>query len=142
MGKRPRTGDDPLSIRPLSAIDGREIADPEDGGPIAELFVQMAEGATYSVVPFINKRSLGAVSGIVGAGGNVGAVLYAQFLLMSGAPLEDCFMYYGVAVAVIGLLGFGVRFSEAAEEDARQAFASSAASARRAYESTTASAAT
>ncbi|MBK8409197.1 MAG: MFS transporter [Sandaracinaceae bacterium] len=89
---------------------------------VFSLFVQMAEGATYSVVPFINKRSLGAVSGIVGAGGNVGAVVYAQFLLQSGAPLEDCFLYYGVAVAVIGLLGFGVRFSEEAEASARQEY--------------------
>ncbi|MAG56051.1 MAG: MFS transporter, partial [Planctomycetes bacterium] len=36
---------------------------------VFSLFVQMSEGATYSVVPFINKRALGAVSGIVGAGG-------------------------------------------------------------------------
>lgn len=93
------------------------------------LFVQMACGATYSVVPFINKRALGAVSGIVGAGGNVGAVIFAQYLLRSGAPLEDCFMYYGVAVAIIGLLGFGVRFSEEAEAAAKQAYETSAASA-------------
>ena len=32
---------------------------------IFSLFVQMAEGATFSVVPFINKKALGAVSGIV-----------------------------------------------------------------------------
>ena len=38
------------------------------------LFVQMSEGATFSVVPFINRRALGSVAGIVGAGGNAGAV--------------------------------------------------------------------
>ncbi|HOO82847.1 MAG TPA: MFS transporter, partial [Alphaproteobacteria bacterium] len=38
------------------------------------LFTQMSEGATYSVVPFINRKALGAVAGIVGAGGNAGAV--------------------------------------------------------------------
>jgi MFS transporter, NNP family, nitrate/nitrite transporter len=89
---------------------------------VFSLFVQMAEGATYSVVPFINKRSLGAVSGIVGAGGNVGAVLYAQFLLRSGLPLEDCFLYYGFIVSGIGLLGFLVRFSEQAEAEAAREF--------------------
>ena len=35
------------------------------------LFIKMSNGATYSVVPFVNKRALGAVAGIVGAGGNV-----------------------------------------------------------------------
>ena len=41
---------------------------------VFSLFVQMSEGATFSVVPFINKRALGSVAGIVGAGGNAGAV--------------------------------------------------------------------
>lgn len=39
------------------------------------LFVQMAEGATFGIVPFVDPTSTGAVSGIVGAGGNAGAVL-------------------------------------------------------------------
>src|SRR6476661_140943 len=39
------------------------------------LFVKMSNGATYAVVPFVNRRALGTVAGIVGAGGNVGAVL-------------------------------------------------------------------
>lgn len=82
------------------------------------LFVQMAEGATYSVVPFINKRSLGAVSGIVGAGGNVGAVFYAQYMLRTGTPLEDCFMIFGAIVSVIGLVGFSIKFSEVDEKNA------------------------
>lgn len=89
---------------------------------VFSLCVQMAEGATYSVVPFINKRSLGAVAGIVGAGGNVGAVLYAQFLLRSGAPLQDCFMYYGVIVSAIGLLALGIRFSPEDEAQAKKEF--------------------
>ena len=39
---------------------------------VFSLCVQMSEGATFSVVPFINKRALGSVAGIVGAGGNAG----------------------------------------------------------------------
>jgi MFS transporter, NNP family, nitrate/nitrite transporter len=85
---------------------------------VFSLFVQMAEGATYSVVPFINKKSLGAVAGIVGAGGNVGAVFYAQYMLRTGTPLEDCFMIFGALVAVIGLVGFSIRFSEVDEKNA------------------------
>ena len=86
---------------------------------VFSLCVQMAEGATYSVVPFINKRSLGAVSGIVGAGGNVGAVCYAQFFLRSELPLEDCFLYFGLIIIGIGVLGTTIRFSSEMEAQVR-----------------------
>lgn len=52
------------------------------------LSVQMAEGATFSVVPFINKKAIGSVSGIVGAGGNVGAFLAALLLKSKSAIAE------------------------------------------------------
>ena len=52
------------------------------------LSVQMAEGATFSVVPFINKKAIGSVSGIVGAGGNVGAFLAAMLLKSKSALAE------------------------------------------------------
>ena len=38
------------------------------------LFVQAAEGSSYGIVPYIDPPSTGAISGIVGAGGNSGAV--------------------------------------------------------------------
>ncbi len=67
------------------------------------LFLKMSNGATYSVVPFINKRAIGAVSGIVGAGGNVGAVL-AGFLFKSEISYRDSFFYIGLAVIVVSVL--------------------------------------
>lgn len=39
------------------------------------LFVQSSEGATFGVVPFVSKRGLGIVSGLVGAGGNSGSAI-------------------------------------------------------------------
>ncbi|CAK9012746.1 unnamed protein product [Durusdinium trenchii] len=39
------------------------------------LFVQMAEGTSYGIVPFMNKEQLAVVSALVGAGGNLGAVI-------------------------------------------------------------------
>mmetsp|Transcript_3240 Transcript_3240/g.4896 ORF Transcript_3240/g.4896 Transcript_3240/m.4896 type:complete len:475 (+) Transcript_3240:131-1555(+) len=39
-------------------------------------FVQAAEGSTYGIVPYINPPATGSISGIVGAGGNVGAVCF------------------------------------------------------------------
>ncbi len=52
------------------------------------LSVQMAEGATFSVVPFINKKAMGSISGIVGAGGNVGAFIAALVLKSKSAFAE------------------------------------------------------
>jgi len=41
------------------------------------LFVQAAEGSSYGIVPYIDPRFTGSISGIVGAGGNVGAVCFS-----------------------------------------------------------------
>jgi NNP family nitrate/nitrite transporter-like MFS transporter len=40
------------------------------------LNVQAAEGATYGIVPYVDPASTGSISGIVGAGGNTGAVCF------------------------------------------------------------------
>jgi NNP family nitrate/nitrite transporter-like MFS transporter len=40
------------------------------------LFVQAAEGTSYGIVPYVSPPFMGSVAGIVGAGGNVGAVLF------------------------------------------------------------------
>lgn len=85
------------------------------------LFVQMSEGATYAVVPFINKKALGAVAGIVGAGGNVGAVS-AGFLFRMYEPAQYNIplMILGGAVVLLSSLALVVRFSESAETSARK----------------------
>jgi NNP family nitrate/nitrite transporter-like MFS transporter len=80
------------------------------------LCVQMSEGATFSVVPFINKKALGAVAGIVGAGGNAGAVA-AGFLFKNPAlSWPQALMILGAVVTVCSFFAFAVRFSEADEQ--------------------------
>jgi NNP family nitrate/nitrite transporter-like MFS transporter len=39
-------------------------------------FVQAAEGSTYGIVPYVDPPSTGSIAGIVGAGGNTGAVCF------------------------------------------------------------------
>lgn len=78
---------------------------------VFSLFVQMAEGATFGVVPFVNKKALGAVAGIVGAGGNAGAVA-AGFLFRSEAlTYQEGLFYLGIAVIIASLCALVVRFS-------------------------------
>jgi NNP family nitrate/nitrite transporter-like MFS transporter len=62
------------------------------------LFVKMANGACYAVVPLLQRDNLGSVAGLVGAGGNVGAVV-AGFMFR--APSDQWF-------SVLQMLGIGV----------------------------------
>jgi NNP family nitrate/nitrite transporter-like MFS transporter len=89
---------------------------------VFSLFTQMAEGATYSVVPFINKKALGAVAGVVGAGGNAGAVL-AGFLFKNMIDWSEAFLILGIVVSCASFLAFFVRFSAQQEDEERANFA-------------------
>ncbi len=86
---------------------------------VFSLFVQMSEGATYGLVPFMNKRALGAVAGIVGAGGNAGAVAAGFLFKAESLTYQEGLLYLGMAVLVCSFLALVVRFSPevAAEED-------------------------
>jgi len=85
------------------------------------LFIQVAEAAAFSVVPFINERALGSVAGLVGAGGNAGAVL-AGFLFKSEAISWPMALFIlGALVTCCSFLAFAVRFDCEAETSAQTA---------------------
>jgi NNP family nitrate/nitrite transporter-like MFS transporter len=68
------------------------------------LFLKMANGGTYSIVPFVNKEAIGSVSGIVGAGGNIGAMLIGFLFKSKNLTYSQAFFYIGIGVAVVGLV--------------------------------------
>jgi len=74
------------------------------------LFTHMACGSTYALVPFIDRKALGGVAGIVGAGGNVGAVA-AGFLLKATGNLPDALFALGWTVLGCACCAAAVRFS-------------------------------
>ncbi|MEC3878218.1 MFS transporter [Parapedobacter sp. 10938] len=74
------------------------------------LFLKMANGCTYGIVPFINRDNIGAVSGIVGAGGNLGAVLVGFLFKAEQLTYADAFQYIGIGVVFIGVLVAVTRF--------------------------------
>ncbi len=82
------------------------------------LFVQMSEGATYSIVPFINKKALGAVAGIVGAGGNMGAVAAGFLIRSEGISYPQALLILGGLVTLASFFTLAVTFSPAEEETA------------------------
>merc|ERR1712232_1147116 len=50
------------------------------------IFVQMAEGTSYGIVPFMMPKQLAIISALVGAGGNLGAVIAGKCFY---APIDD-----------------------------------------------------
>ena len=78
------------------------------------LFTHMACGATYALVPFIDGKALGGVAGIIGAGGNVGAVA-AGFLMKGTGDIQQTLSILSGLVIVSALCAIAVRFSAAGE---------------------------
>lgn len=66
-------------------------------------FVQAGEGATYAIVPLVKKRVSGQISGIVGAYGNIGALLFLTLLLFAGPTVF--FLTIGASAIVAAAAG-------------------------------------
>jgi NNP family nitrate/nitrite transporter-like MFS transporter len=85
------------------------------------LSLKMANGATYSLVPFISPVAVGSVAGIVGAGGNIGAMLIAfmfkekavhatREVIENGVVVTKELIDYTAAFTLLGyiIVGIGV----------------------------------
>jgi len=85
------------------------------------LVTHMACGATYALVPLINRKALGGVAGIIGAGGNVGAVA-AGFLLKGASTTQQGLYLLGMLVTICALCAIGVRFSREHKESEKKLY--------------------
>jgi NNP family nitrate/nitrite transporter-like MFS transporter len=74
------------------------------------LFTHMACGATYALVPFIDSKALGGVAGIIGAGGNVGAVA-AGFLMKGTGNIQQTLSILSALVVISALCAIAARFT-------------------------------
>jgi len=75
------------------------------------LFLKMANGATYGIVPFINEKNAGLVSGIVGAGGNMGGMLFGFLFKSESISYVQAFTYIGFIVIGISCIVMLTRFT-------------------------------
>jgi len=74
---------------------------------IFSLFVQAAEGSTFGIVPYVDPPSTGSISGIVGAGGNCGAVGFG--LGFRQLNYEAAFMIMGFTILASGILSMFIK---------------------------------
>jgi NNP family nitrate/nitrite transporter-like MFS transporter len=78
------------------------------------LFTHMACGATYALVPFIDNKALGGVAGIIGAGGNVGAVA-AGFLMKGTGDIQQTLAILSGMVLLSAVCAIAVRLTVTAD---------------------------
>ena len=74
--------------------------------------VQMSEGLHFGVVPYVSRPALGVVSGMVGAGGNLGAVFGSFLIVAPTYPTDEGFINLGIVIMSFSLLMFVVYFPD------------------------------
>ncbi len=82
--------------------------------------------ATYGIVPFVNTKNVGLVSGIkkkkkkkkkVGAGGNVGGMMFGFLFKSETITYVEAFTYIGYIVIVISVIILITRFQKQTAAD-------------------------
>jgi MFS transporter, NNP family, nitrate/nitrite transporter len=76
------------------------------------MFLKMANGATYAITPFINQKSFGFVTGLVGAGGNIGGMLFAFLFKSENITFAQAFQYIGFTAVAVSLILFLTKFDK------------------------------
>jgi MFS transporter, NNP family, nitrate/nitrite transporter len=76
------------------------------------LSLKMANGATYSITPFVNVKNYGMVAGVVGAGGNVGGMLMGFLFKRQDLTYSQAFQYIGVAAIIAGIIVTLTKFQD------------------------------
>ena len=84
------------------------------------LFLKMANGATYAITPFINEKNGGLVAGIIGAGGNLGGMMFGFLFKSKNITYLDAFSYIGYIAIAVSLIVLVTRFAKTEDATAIQ----------------------
>jgi MFS transporter, NNP family, nitrate/nitrite transporter len=68
------------------------------------LFQKMANGAVFGIVPFINEKRTGLIAGVVGAGGNLGGMVFG--FLFRSESLRYAEVFGAIGMTVVGVAVF------------------------------------
>ena len=79
---------------------------------IFSVFVQMAEGLHFGIVPYVSRPALGIVSGMVGAGGNLGSVIATNIFFKGAFRTDVGVVNLGGMIIGITMLMFFISFPE------------------------------
>merc|ERR1719502_333266 len=71
--------------------------------------VQMAEGLHFGIVPYISRPALGVCSGMVGAGGNLGALISSKWIV-GAKNLDRGFINLGIIIMSLSCIMHGIFF--------------------------------
>jgi len=74
------------------------------------LCVQAAEGLHYGLVPYVSRPALGVVSGMVGAGGNTGAVIAGSVFFKGQFRTDEGIINLGIMIIAVTALLFFIYF--------------------------------
>lgn len=74
--------------------------------------VQMAEGLHFGIVPFVAPQALGVVSGMVGAGGNLGAVIGSKVIMAGDKATDLGFIHLGLSVMAMSVIMHFIYFPD------------------------------
>jgi NNP family nitrate/nitrite transporter-like MFS transporter len=81
------------------------------------LFLKMSNGATYGIVPFVDKKNVGLVSGIVGAGGNFGGMMFGFLFKSNSITYDQAFTYIGYLVIAVSVIILITKFRKTSDEE-------------------------
>ena len=68
-------------------------------------FVQAVCGSTFSIVPFVDPLNTGKVMGMVGAGGNIGGIIFNLMFRQFQPDFESAFLCLGCITLGAGIAG-------------------------------------
>lgn len=79
------------------------------------IFVQAAEGTTFGIVPYVDIKFPGAVSGFVSSGGNVGGLIFTSLFLF--CTFKQVFVTMGICCWISVPLAIFIRVEQQSDVD-------------------------